>query len=203
MTLEPLPGGESKPIFPNFPPFLGAMGPDQPAKTIRTIGMGSHAHVAPVAAPPAMMNMEIPMGSDLVQWELARNTKPPRFDGDPSHWEEFTAEWVMYWDRMSQNGEHSEMTKLQLFQGCLPEELKQEIKLMYYQGQLQGYTQFLAILETRYGMDKRIGARKAWQEDPYPLKKKSVPGIGTISGLSLRWDGSRCQRQLKRMLTIS
>jgi hypothetical protein len=56
--------------------------------------------------------------------------------------------------------------------GCLPDEIKQEIKLLRMQGQLKGFTQLFAMLEARFGPDKRLGARKAWQEVSLPWHGK-------------------------------
>jgi hypothetical protein len=119
------------------------------------------------------------MGGDMIQWEIAKMTKLPKFDNDPAKWEEFMSDWNIYWERMSQKGKHSEMTKLQLFEGCLPDEIKQEIKLLRMQGQLKGFTQLFAMLEARFGPDKRLGARKAWQE-------VSLPSYGKLS--SKEWN---------------
>lgn len=117
------------------------------------------ASVAPIQQVPVM-----PLGGDLVHLEIARNARPPYFDNQPSKWEDFTGEWQIYWERMSQNGKHSEATKLQLFEGCLPESIKEEIKLLRYQGQQLGFTQVYAMLEARFAPHKKLGARRAWVE---------------------------------------
>jgi hypothetical protein len=51
------------------------------ATAIRVIGTGE-AHIVLVAAPPANV-AAAPMMGDMVHWEIARTTKPPRFRQRP------------------------------------------------------------------------------------------------------------------------
>ena len=54
---------------------------------VRGIEVLPEVRVAPVQAAPSL-----PILSDIVQIEIARNARAPHFDNNPSKWEDFSAE---------------------------------------------------------------------------------------------------------------
>jgi hypothetical protein len=88
--------------------------------------------------------------------------RPPRFDDRSPDWQNFEEDWEMYWQAISLGREYGEAMKLQIFESCLCDSLKQEIKFLQRSGAKPGFTPVFARIKARYAPENNFEARRAW-----------------------------------------
>lgn len=118
----------------------------------------------------------IPVGVSMLAHELLKNLQTPKFDGRPENWQNFSRAWREYIMQIEKGELIDEFRRMALFENCLCEDLKNELKLSKQEnGGTITFEQFFLNLQVRYGHDSSTTARKKWQEIRVQTQGKLTP----------------------------
>ena len=132
-------------------PSLDAGG--RPIRTVSVIGAEPSSEV---------MNM----ASGIPVWQqIARTIVTPSFDGSAEKWGSFLWDWTEYIKKVASGKILADGVLLSLFEACIPENLREELKLKKKQtGGKVTYAEFLAQLENRFGRNRGAMMRRNWYD---------------------------------------
>jgi hypothetical protein len=106
------------------------------------------------------------MASGIPVWQqIARTIVTPSFDGSAEKWGSFLWDWTEYIKKVASGKILADGVLLSLFEACIPENLREELKLKKKQtGGKVTYAEFLAQLENRFGRNRGAMMRRNWYD---------------------------------------
>ena len=93
----------------------------------------------------------------------------PQFDGTTANWQSFYWRWTEFLKKISAGKVLDESAMLGLFEGCIPDYLRQELEVLRRQAKGKyTYSDFLGMLRNRFGQSGGSSMRKKWQNVTIP-----------------------------------
>ena len=138
-----------------FSPTVGSRDPTYAVRPVSTGAAGSSG---------ASRQQPVCVVGDLVASQMARSLTPPHFDERNPDWHNFKLDWETYWEGLSLGKHYSEAQKLQIFEDCLCDSLRQYIRFQRLSGAKPGFTHIFASLQARFAPENDLDARKAWYD---------------------------------------